>query len=127
MNHSSITSYLTAALLLLILFSFYDIASHISSIDSLIKNKSSSALKYVPPHQQQQQSCADYTQKSKNCLNEADECIKVLTAFNEKNKKFNERVQDCQDRNYKNSIRNKELKARLETIESGMQVTGQDL
>ena len=118
MSANSTTFFLSAALLALILYSAYDINNHLERVGQVMDSKVTPTIK--SPYKDQQDSCSDYQERSKKCLEEAQACIKVLNSYNEKNKAFDGQVKECQDRNAKNSKRNTELKDELDYIQKRM-------
>lgn len=63
-----------------------------------------------------EKACEEMNGQTQKCLKDAHACLDVLGSFNEKNKVFEKKVQQCQDRNNKNSKRNDLLKNRLDEV-----------
>ena len=106
MASNSTTLFLSFALLIIILYSAYDIRSEIQRVDSLLEAKTANKANFKSPYEDQEKSCNSYQEKTQECLKNAQDCLKVLNSYNNKNKEFEVQVKQCQSRNAKNSKRN---------------------
>ena len=88
MASNSTTLFLSFALLIIILYSAYDIRAEIQRVDSLLEAKTANKANYKAPYDDQEKSCTEYQEKSKECLTDAQKCLKVLNSYNNKNKNF---------------------------------------
>ena len=67
-----------------------------------------------------QKACEEVNDQTSDCLKRAHACLDVLGTYTEKNKVFEKKVQQCQERNNKNNKRNNMLKDRLDAVTERM-------
>ena len=90
-------------------YTLFEMQSNIDSLKEKIRPASSSKPG-TSRLETKETTCAEWKEKIDNCLTEAQQCLGRLNTYSSKHEMYETKVQECQQRNKKNSDRNNELR-----------------